>query len=449
MAGLIGQLEIARRALMAQQNMLSVLSHNIANANSPGYTRQDALLGATDPMDFFPGQLGTGVSMDSVRRMRDTLTDVQVRQQSGSAGRWGVRENVFRDLQTIFREPSDHGLNATMGKFFNAWQDLANHPEEPAYKTAVMGQAQAIVDQFHSLSSSLRDVSGKVDTQIQQDVDQVNQYTSQIAQLNQQISNAETAGQKANDLRDRRDSLLDGLSKIVNVSYDEHAAGAMTVRVGGLNLVEGNGSRVISSVTTTGGQVTLNAADGSTGVVLRGELNALEDARNSVIPGYQSQLDQLASAFASQVNTLQSGGPRGTSIFTGATAASLGLDPSASANPGLIDPGATAATGDNSLALKIAGLRDALTMGAATTTFQGYYGSLAGTVASGTAQATDMNSNQSVLLLQLQNQRASTSGVNLEEEMTKLIVAQKSFQAASQMVTTVDSLMNTVLGMLR
>lgn len=449
MAGLIGQLEVARRALMAEQNMLSVLSHNIANANTPGYTRQDALLGATDPMDYFPGQLGTGVTMESVRRMRDTLTDVQVRQQSGSAGRWGVRENVFRDLQTIFKEPSDTGLNATMGKFFNAWQDLANHPEEPAYKTAVMGQAQAVVDQFHTMSAALKDVSTKTDTQISQDVDQVNQYTSQIAQLNQQISNAETAGQKANDLRDRRDTLLDGLSKIVNVSYDEHAAGMMTVRVGGLNLVEGSSNRAVSGITTTGGQVTLNATDGSSGVVLRGELSALEDAKTNVIPGYQAQLDALASGFASQVNSLQATGPNGSNIFTGATAASLALDPTTSANPARIDAGTSGATGDNSLALKIAGLRVALTMNTGSTTFQGYYTTLAGTVASGTAQATDMNSNQTVLLQQMQNQRESTAGVNMEEEMTKLITAQKSFQAASQMVTTVTTLMDSILVMVK
>ena len=130
MAGLISQLEIARRALQAEQSLLSVVSHNIANANTPGYTRQQALLGASDPMDYFPGQLGTGVGVTEIRRMRDSLADVQVRAQSSNAGRWSVREGVFSQLESVFREPSDTGLSAGLSKFFDAYQNLSNHPEE-------------------------------------------------------------------------------------------------------------------------------------------------------------------------------------------------------------------------------------------------------------------------------------------------------------------------------
>src|SRR5438105_805431 len=111
MSGLMGELEIARRALLAQQSALSVISHNIANANTPGYTRQEALLGATDPQDFFPGQVGTGVAAEQIRRLRDSLTDVQVRHQSANLGRWNVRQGVLNDVQGILREPSHNGLN--------------------------------------------------------------------------------------------------------------------------------------------------------------------------------------------------------------------------------------------------------------------------------------------------------------------------------------------------
>ena len=447
MGGLLGQMEIARRALLAEQNMMSVLSHNISNANTPGFTRQDALLGATSPADYFPGQLGTGVSVDEIRRMRDSLTDVQVRSQGGSAGRWGVRAGVFGDLQKVFNEPSDTGLNSTLGQFFNSWQDLANHPEDKAYKTAVVGQSQSVVDQFHTMDANLKQVAGKVSTQIQQDLDTVNKDTGQIAQLNQQIEAAVNSGQQPNDLMDRRDQLLDELSKLANITYDEHGKGAVTVRVGGLNLVEGSTSRSITSMSTVAGQVTLHASDGSSGVVLRGELGALQDARDTVIPGYQSQLDQLAAGFAAQVNGLEATGPRGTTLFTGATAATIDLNPAVSADPGLLDPGTTAAAGDNSLALKIAGLRDAMTMGSGTSTFQGFYGTLTGSVAGGASQASDMSQNQTLLLQQMQNQRDSVGGVNLEEEMTQLLTAQKSFQAASQLVTTVSNMMDTVLTM--
>ncbi|HVP38446.1 MAG TPA: flagellar hook-associated protein FlgK [Candidatus Saccharimonadales bacterium] len=447
MAGLITQLEIARRALQAEQNLLSVVSHNIANADTPGYSRQQAILGATDPQDYFPGQLGTGVSVTEIRRLREGLTDVQLRLQSGNAGRWGVRESVFNELQTVFHEPSDSGLSATLGKFFNAYQGLANSPEDPTAKAAVMNQAQAVVDTFHSLAAQLKSVSDNVNSQAQGDVTNINQYLGEIAALNQQIVNAESSGEQANDLRDRRDVLLDNLSQLVDISVDEHTAGEVTVRVGGVNLVDGVQARTVTGVSTVAGQVTLQTSDGSSAPVLRGELAALQELRDTTLPGYQSQLDQLASALATQVNALQSSGPAGANVFTGNTAASLGLDPATAADPSRLDAGTSGAAGDNSLALKLAGLRDALTMSGGTTTFQGYYEGLVGGVGAAGQQATDMNTNQTLLLQQIENQRSSVSGVNVEEEMTQLLAAQKSFQAASQLVTTVDTLMTTLINM--
>ncbi len=447
MAGLISQLEIARRALQAEQNLLSVVSHNIANANTPGYTRQQALLGATDPVDYFPGQLGTGVTVTEIRRMRDALTDVQARMQSANAGNWGVRESVFGQLETVFKEPSDNGLSAELSKFFDAYQTLANHPEDATSKAAVMSQAQSVVDTFHGLATQLKNISDGVGSQVTSDVNRLNSDLQQIAALNTQIAAVTSAGQQPNDLRDRRDALLDEVSSMADITFDEHRGGVVTVRVGGLNLVDGDQVRTITGVSTTGGRVTLQTSDGLSTPVLRGELAALQELKDTTLPGYQAQLDQLAGAFASQVNALQATGPTGASIFSGTTAAGLGLDPATAADPSRIDAGTTGAPGDNSLALKLAGLRDALTMSGSTTTFHGFYEGMVGSIGSNSAQAIGMSQNQKLLLQQMQSQRDSVSGVNVEEEMTNLLTAQKSFQAASQLVTVVDSLMATVLAM--
>ncbi|MBI5837361.1 MAG: flagellar hook-associated protein FlgK [Candidatus Eisenbacteria bacterium] len=447
MSGLISQLEIARRALQAQQNLLSVVSHNIANANTPGYTRQVALLGATDPVDYFPGQLGTGVTVTQIRRMRDTLADVQTRMQSSNAGRWGVRENVFGQLEAVFKEPSDNGLSATLGKFFDSYQVLANHPEDLSAKAAVMNQARSVVDTFHGLAAQLQSISDNVDGQIKGDLIKFNSNLQQIAALNTQIAAVTSAGEQPNDLRDRRDMLLDEISGMADISFDEHRAGVVTVRVGGLNLVDGDQVRTVSGVANVGGRMVMQTTDGNSAPVLRGEIAALEELKVNTLPGYKTQLDTLAATFASQVNAIQSTGPTGASIFSGSTAAGLGLDPLTEANPGRIDTGTSGAPGDNSLALRLAGLRDTLTMSGGTTTFHGFYEGIVGSVGASSAQAIDMSQNQRLLLQQMQNQREAVGGVNNEEEMTHLLTAQKSFQAASQLVTAVDTMMSTILAM--
>lgn len=239
-------LEIGRRAIMTQQTALDVTGHNVANANTEGYSRQVAVM-VTTPAYHSPaltqnlsvGQIGTGVKVSEIRRLRDGFVDMQVRDETNTTGYWQALQTALDKIEAVINEPSDEGLRGVLDNFWQAWQDLSESPENESVRQVVAQRGMAVADTFHHIYNQLQELREDLNSQVKAKVDELNSYATQIADLNLQIQAITIAGKEPNDLKDRRDLLLDQLAKIVDAKIVYELDGMVTVMVGGTPLVQG------------------------------------------------------------------------------------------------------------------------------------------------------------------------------------------------------------------
>ncbi len=228
-----GVLNTARTAMTAQQMAITVASQNIANAQTEGYSRQRVDLATTMPTVFPYGSVGTGVSIQGISRSRDALLDTTFRQAaSGSAGA-DAKSSALGQIQSIFGEPSDSGLAASLDKFWSAWSDLSSDPTNSAAKSVVLEAGQNVASTLNRFANQLDKLDWSNREAMSSDVNKTNELAGQIAKLNTQIVSAESNKQTAGDLRDQRDRLLDQLSKITGGQVVEHSNGSVAFYIGG------------------------------------------------------------------------------------------------------------------------------------------------------------------------------------------------------------------------
>ncbi|MCP4581888.1 MAG: flagellar hook-associated protein FlgK [candidate division Zixibacteria bacterium] len=456
MYGINVGLEIGKRALLSQQFSLNVTGHNIANVNTPGYTRQQAMMQSTLPMRSAQGDFGTGVEVVEIRRLRTRFLDEQYRQESESLGRWATLAQGWGQVERIYTEPSDTGFSSILDNFWNSWQDLATNPDSQAARVAVKEQGSLVVNAMHHFTEQLRDFQRSIDEDIQTSVTYVNNVANQIAALNDSIASAELTGHIANDLRDRRDYLVDELATFVNVEATEESNGNFAVRIGGMALVDGN---TVSELETVVQEQGINVVSEVKFVnsnakpeIINGSLSALIETRDEVISGRQQELDELALAIVEQVNQYHSegygmDGNTGRNFFDAGTtgAADIELDDLIEQNEGFIASSLNGEIGDNSNALRIAGLRGKRTMNSKSATFGDFYNSMIGTIGVRTREAQNLAENQASLVFHIENNRQALEGVSLDEEMTNMIKFEHAYEAAARVITAMDEALNTII----
>jgi flagellar hook-associated protein 1 FlgK len=229
-------LQTSLRGLLAQQAALDVTTHNVSNANTVGYTRQSATLGAASALHVSAGAtadgtgayLGQGVDVTAYQRIRDSFLDLQVRAQTMALGEGSTNAQALDNVQSAVNEPSTTGINAMLSKFYAAWTNLSTHPEDPGAKTAVDESAKTLTDAFASLSSQISQAATAAQDQLDATTGAsgpIAAAAKSLAQLNRAIDNAQDAGQSPNDLLDQRDQVLDQLSQYGNVSITPQANG--------------------------------------------------------------------------------------------------------------------------------------------------------------------------------------------------------------------------------
>jgi len=257
-------LETAKRGLFASQTAIQTTSHNIANANTEGYTRQAVDFVASKPMETLgwqrstsPGQIGTGVDYSNIRRLRDSYLDGQYRNQNQDYGDWTVQQSTYEKLEAIINEPSDTGIRTVMDNFWNSWQDLAAQPDNLTARSVVNERAAAMTDAFNDVASKLEDLKADLVDSIKiklgsadattlstngpENIGDVNTLLTQISKLNEQIYQVEAQGDHANDLRDQRDLLTDKLSGLIDITVkNEPDNSGYTISLGGNMLVKAN-----------------------------------------------------------------------------------------------------------------------------------------------------------------------------------------------------------------
>lgn len=303
---------ISLRSLMTAQKGLEVTAHNIANANTPGYSRQRAIIMASNPI-MYPGmnrpgvpmQLGTGVDVISIRRIRDEFLDHIIRNSTSDNGTFNTREAGFAQLEVIMNEPSETGLSDVLSDFFNSFNELANTPELASVRANVREKGVTLAEAFQQFDASLKELRRDQNRQIMMNVDEVNKDLAQIADLNFQIGTLEGIGDQANDLKDQRDLIIENMSKLINVDTREDETGAFNVYIGGITVVEKNNFFELKATVIPGsntGDVEITFSNGVKPQILSGAIKGALEMRDEVIPLYQDKLNRFASALMNRVN---------------------------------------------------------------------------------------------------------------------------------------------------
>jgi len=543
MPSLNGIFEIARTGLNASQEALDVTSHNIANVNTPGYTRQRAVLESRDPVNFGGHFFGTGVDVRGVERVFDSFIELQLNDAKSGLYAETSRGGVLQDLEGIVNDLGGAGISKPLDEFFNSMEELSADPTSSAARQAVLSNGTVLGDAFKNMDSRIRLDINNVNNEIKNIVKEINNFSSQIADLNTRIQGLDINGASSNDLKDKRDALLGKLSEKIGITAIETSTGAINVVTdGGFSLVSESTSSVLTvRVKGDNNLLTEVVYNGTnlTDKITAGSLKGFIDGRKD-LTGALDSLNRLSATVINEVNIQHRAGygldsSTGQDFFTpmqvdtskmsqstGGAAISGGViaDPtaltlddyevrfsgpanyvvvnlntnsvaasaaytsgsaitfdglsititdsptppaagdtfsvsvtkSASMHMGvaITDTAKVAASstvaglpGDNTNALALSALRDKSVIGGST--LGGFYQGLVSGIGTKTNETDNNISVREAVLSQIETQRASVSGVSIDEESINMIKLQKAFAAAAQLLTTADKMFNTLL----
>jgi flagellar hook-associated protein 1 FlgK len=454
MSGLTAALNSGKTGLFTNQKLIEVAGNNINNVNTPGYSRQKAVLGALPTLEINGFFIGTGSTVETITREHNVFITGQLRAKNATLGEENAKSLPLTALENTFNL-SDQNLATEIDRFFDAWQELSTNPSGQVERDSVMQYGEELADAFHETALGLDRVQQDINNTLISKVDAINQKLQQVADLNTEIANIEATGQTANAYQDQRDTLVQELSNTLGVqSYTENN-GMVTVQLpGGLPLVQLNGALTLESV-QVGQDLQFQLKDNDTTFKLGlnsfgGEFKGLLSIRDELIPSLNNTLDSMAYNLVNEINTQHQAGvglDNNTHLFFYAIADENNASRNISLaiqNTDEIATGASAAPGDNTNALQIAALKDKKMIDG-NETLSDAYSRMSSTVGIEAAQNKLTLGGTEDALVQLENLRDGTVGVSLEEEMINLIQYQAGFEASSKFLATVDEMMNSLL----
>ncbi|MGH1504195.1 MAG: flagellar hook-associated protein FlgK [Acidimicrobiales bacterium] len=455
-----GGLSIAATGLDVHRRRIEIISGNIANVNTPGYRRRVADLGALDVAGhvglYASGdEHGGGVEIRSIRRLEDFQLEQNARAQRSTAGAADATLDVHRRIEEAIGGLTGGGIGDELATLWNSFDDLGNAPDDLAMRQIVLQNLDNTATAFNQASTNLIDLHTNESLVVADQVDEFNRLTDEIASLDQDILASSQDDIGRNGLIDRRDQLIDELSDLAPVTVAPQPDGQVEITIDGFFVVSNGDQRTIGveqvadpAMAALG--LTRTAVVSSSGRELRiegGAIGGRLQAINGLIPEAMGRLDTVATETATQVNTIHSAGV-GLDGGTGRDVFDLGASGSrsiavsadvASTPEALAAAGAGAGPLDDGTARALAELAEAPDGPRAA--FDEFVTSVAGQVAAATnrAEATDMASATAIALVQ------GATGVSLDEELTDLITAQRSYEAAARMITAVDELLDTII----
>ncbi|MBO0961051.1 flagellar hook-associated protein FlgK [Neobacillus sp. MM2021_6] len=475
-------LELGKRALFAQQTALSTTGHNIANANTTGYTRQRVDMQATNPISIAGTssfQLGTGVDVNKIERLREDYLDLQMRGENKNLGYWEAKSDTLSKVEEVLNEPSDNGLAHVMDEFWAGWEELAKNPDNASARSVVRQKGVAVAETFNYLSNSLDSIQSDLKLVIEAKTSSVNSLATQISNLNDQISRLVPNNYEPNDLYDQRDVLIDQLSKLVDVKVSQADNGMVNISVSDEMLVSGktasqlnveikkdiDGNEYVSAVTiksptNPAKEIQLQSGE------LAGRIESFGTATGGIIPDMKKKVDLLAQTFAEKINQVHSSGLRisnnngtitmvpatGINFFNGSNAKNLVVNPDIMNSLDMIAAAAKEANGSSSIgnggnAQAIANIKfdGSLDFNGTTSTSDDFYRNIIGQLGIDSLESQRMKSNSEVIVQQVENRRLSVSGVSIDEEMANMIKYQQAYNAAARMVTAMDQCLDKVI----
>lgn len=461
-------LNTALRGVLAHQNALDVTGHNISNISTEGYTRQRAEM-VTSPAwsnssalsATTPGQMGTGVEVLRLERLRDQYIDSNVRQQFGRQGDAQTLVEQLAQVEAAFQEPGDNGLKALMNNFWSTMDAVASNPQSMSARQAFAEASNALADGFNQVSNDLSAVATQSDLRLNQTVTDVNAISQRIAQINAEVKNALDHGHQPNDLLDERDRLMDDLSKKINYTWTENGTtGEVTITFGTtipILLVDPAAAGGFNAIARSDLDTAFGNGDLTSGQAFADE--SLWDPATGIIPGYIAQLDTLVSDFVAGVNAAHGAGTdltgaAGGNVFDplGVTAATIQLDPgndisvsptliaASSSAPGPAEPG----NGGNFISM-LDTVRNAARVALGGQSWEGFYTSTITAIGARTDTANRDMANADVLVDMAMSRRDQVSGVSMDEEMSNMLRFQHAYNASARVMTTMDEAIDTII----
>ena len=446
MSGLFSSLSMAARSLEAQRAGLDIAGQNIANLNTPGYTRRRLSLAEVVN--------GTGgVEVLGTRAVRDAVLDRRVRTAIPDASREGAILGSLSLVETTIGAPGQ-GIDGRLAAFFDSFSALSVDPTSSVARDGVVLQGRQLATAFNSTAAQLANSARLADGGVRDAVAQVNRLSHQIADLNDAI--AASNGVDLEALKDRQQQALEELSGLTPVSVLSRSDGGVDVTIpSGRALVIGGSDYAVTVTNGPGGNATLSLGGADiTSDITSGTIGGLLHTRDTLIPGYQTRLDELAYGVAQRVNTVhQTGfdlnGNPGAVFFTppaavAGAAAALSVSAPLQADSSLLAASQTGAPGDNQVARALAALRDEPVLGG-TTTFAEGWAALAYHVGSDADGARAEQSSRLDVLDQVQHLRDQVSGVSLDEEAASMMKFQRAYEANAKYFSAVDAMLQTLM----
>lgn len=456
MGTLSGSMSIALSALQNNQEALDVTSNNIANQNTPGYTRQRVNFSESETIGSGTLQFGTGSRIDNIESVRDQILDTRISSETQTQSALDTYVASSNQVQANFNEAAGTGLQSAISGFFNSFSQLSADPNSVPLRQSVLTASQNLSNAFNTASSNLSNLQAATDQQIPTLAQQVNTLAQSVAQLNTKISQTQAVGQNSGALEDQRNQVIQKLSQLINVSLIPGDGGSLGIStaMGAALVVGGQQFNLQVAKNPTTGQNAILSSTGKdlTSSIDGGQIGGLLRVRDQAIPSLTSKLDTLANGIATAVNTAQASGfdqngAAGQQFFT-IPATTAGSAQSIKVN--LTDPSQIAASqsgvaGDNSNALAIANLQNQAITGGDTPI--DFYSSTVAQLGSDIQQANSQSATQDIVVQQLQTQRNSISAVSLDEEAANLIQFQRAYQSAARVVNVVDELTQTAINL--
>ena len=473
-------LNISRLGLQAQQKSLTVTAHNIANANTPGFSRQRAQMTPTNPMPYANGEgmLGSGVVVAEIARIRDRFLDTQLRQEAQTLAKWETRHSFLSQVEGVFMEPSETGFSSVLNTFYNSWQELSINPENSSVRAALVENGNAFTNAARHTNEQLKSVRSNLAEQITAKTEEVNTLAKQLADLNRQIVSLTAQRNSPADLLDRRDNLLKELTEIIEFDTVLNDNSSVNIFIGGRALVDQSTSfRLTTIAGAVDGDWTLSPQpawerDNQPLRMTNGQLAGLAETRDVLLRRYMEDFASMVWGVTNSVNDLHAAGmdlygTTGNAFFTGANLETLQINELIRNDSGLVaasmapGPGQSQpAPGDGGNALLIARLRSAAISvdplqpdvrlratldPLGQTTFSDFHRDNIARLGVDTRESKRLAENQASLLAMLNQRQDAIAGVSLDEEMANMIQFQLAYQASSRVITAFDEIYDTLI----
>jgi flagellar hook-associated protein 1 FlgK len=425
---------------------MATTSNNVANANTPGYTREVTDIAAGEPVEVGSLSVGTGVVLEKIESLRDPMLQIQINQATQQNSSLNASLTELQQIQTQFAS-STTGIGADMSNFFNSLQQLSPDPSSLTLRQSVLTAADTLAIDINSAASSLHTQQGNLDQNVVDSVSQVNSLTSQIASVDQQISNLQSANQASGTLVDTQNNLIQQLSALVDVQVIPTGQGITLATSNGTALVSGSQSFALTTEERGGVQHVMAGTDDITNSLTGGSLAGLIQVRDQQIPSISASLDQLAAGLATNLNTADAqgtdlNGAVGGNIFEAPPVDGVGAAATMTVtmtDPSLIAASSDGTTGSNGNLANLSAVADTALANGQTPIDS--YSNLVGEVGSAVSNTSADADSSNLILQQLNDEEGSVSGVSLNEEAANLIQYQTAYQSAAKVVSTINLLL--------